>query len=107
MSDMVDQDQAGHLPQLSQSRYERMHEQYYQDDDDQWQSVRNEHKKKKKRTLSKCHFGQILRKRVWYCIQEDFSIQMICQKMFASKSKNALKCNEKCFFSFNIFFFFM
>uniref|UniRef100_A0A3Q3D7F6 LIM and calponin homology domains-containing protein 1-like n=1 Tax=Hippocampus comes TaxID=109280 RepID=A0A3Q3D7F6_HIPCM len=40
MSDMVDQDQAGHLPQLSQSRYERMHEQYnnYEDDDDQWQS---------------------------------------------------------------------
>ncbi|XP_051940707.1 LIM and calponin homology domains-containing protein 1-like isoform X2 [Hippocampus zosterae] len=40
MSDMMDQDQAGHLPQLGQSRYEHMHEQYnnYEDDDDQWQS---------------------------------------------------------------------
>ncbi|XP_061129783.1 LIM and calponin homology domains-containing protein 1a isoform X4 [Syngnathus typhle] len=40
MSDMVDQDEAGHLPQLSLSRYERMHEQYndFQDEDDQWQS---------------------------------------------------------------------
>ncbi|XP_037110516.1 LIM and calponin homology domains-containing protein 1-like isoform X8 [Syngnathus acus] len=40
MSDMVDQDEAGHLPQLSLSRYERMQEQYnnFQDEDDQWQS---------------------------------------------------------------------
>ncbi|XP_061535639.1 LIM and calponin homology domains-containing protein 1a isoform X2 [Phycodurus eques] len=41
MSDMVDQDEAGHLPPpLSLSRYERMHEQYnnFQDEDDQWQS---------------------------------------------------------------------
>ncbi|XP_077426592.1 LIM and calponin homology domains-containing protein 1-like isoform X4 [Vanacampus margaritifer] len=40
LSDMVDQDEAGHVPQLSLSRYERMHEQYnnFEDEDDQWQS---------------------------------------------------------------------
>ncbi|XP_053188538.1 LIM and calponin homology domains-containing protein 1a isoform X1 [Scomber japonicus] len=40
MSDMLNEDEVGHLPTLSQSRYERMQEQYsnFQDDDDQWQS---------------------------------------------------------------------
>lgn len=42
MSDMLNEDEVGHLPTLSQSRYERMQEQYsnFQDDDDQWQNVR-------------------------------------------------------------------
>uniref|UniRef100_A0A672ZSJ6 LIM and calponin homology domains 1a n=1 Tax=Sphaeramia orbicularis TaxID=375764 RepID=A0A672ZSJ6_9TELE len=40
MSDMLNEDELGQLPQLSQSRYERMHEQYnnFQDEDDQWQN---------------------------------------------------------------------
>ncbi|KAM9857013.1 LIM and calponin homology domains-containing protein 1-like [Aulostomus maculatus] len=40
MSDMVNEDEVGHLPLLSQSRYERMHEQYnnVQDEEDQWQN---------------------------------------------------------------------
>ncbi|XP_042293031.1 LIM and calponin homology domains-containing protein 1-like isoform X2 [Thunnus maccoyii] len=40
MSDMLNDDEVGHLPQLSQSRYERMQEQYsnFQDDEDQWQN---------------------------------------------------------------------
>ncbi|KAM9792142.1 LIM and calponin homology domains-containing protein 1-like [Neosynchiropus ocellatus] len=39
MSDIVNEDEVGLLPSLSQSRYERMHEQYnnFQEDDDQWQ----------------------------------------------------------------------
>ncbi|XP_053712083.1 LIM and calponin homology domains-containing protein 1-like isoform X5 [Synchiropus splendidus] len=39
MSDIANEDEVGHLPSLSQSRYERMHEQYnnFQEDDDQWQ----------------------------------------------------------------------
>lgn len=43
MSDMLNEDEVGHLPTLSQSRYERMHEQYnnFQDDEDQWQNVRD------------------------------------------------------------------
>lgn len=40
MSDMLNEDEVGHLPPLSQSRYERMHEQYnnFQEDDDHWQN---------------------------------------------------------------------
>ncbi|KAM7419484.1 hypothetical protein PAMA_016547 [Pampus argenteus] len=40
MSDILNEDEVGHLPPLSQSRYERMHEQYsnFQDDEDQWQN---------------------------------------------------------------------
>lgn len=43
MSDMLNEDEVGHLPPLSQSRYERMHEQYnnFQEDEDQWQNVRD------------------------------------------------------------------
>ncbi|CAK6973981.1 LIM and calponin homology domains-containing protein 1-like isoform X4 [Scomber scombrus] len=40
MSDMLNEDEVGHLPTLSQSRYERMQEQYnnFEDDEDQWQN---------------------------------------------------------------------
>ncbi|XP_041821972.1 LIM and calponin homology domains-containing protein 1-like isoform X2 [Chelmon rostratus] len=39
MSDMLNEEEVGHLPQLSQSRYERMHEQYnsFLEDEDHWQ----------------------------------------------------------------------
>uniref|UniRef100_A0A3P8U6T2 Uncharacterized protein n=1 Tax=Amphiprion percula TaxID=161767 RepID=A0A3P8U6T2_AMPPE len=39
MSDMLNEEEVGHLPPLSQSRYERMHEQYhnFQEDEDHWQ----------------------------------------------------------------------
>ncbi|XP_072240966.1 LIM and calponin homology domains-containing protein 1-like isoform X4 [Leuresthes tenuis] len=39
MSDMVNEEEVGHLPTLSQSRYERMHEQYnsLREDEDHWQ----------------------------------------------------------------------
>uniref|UniRef100_A0A3P9ME40 LIM and calponin homology domains 1a n=1 Tax=Oryzias latipes TaxID=8090 RepID=A0A3P9ME40_ORYLA len=39
MTDMVNEEEAGHLPLLSQSRHERMHEQYnnFQEEEDHWQ----------------------------------------------------------------------
>ncbi|XP_070684312.1 LIM and calponin homology domains-containing protein 1-like [Pempheris klunzingeri] len=39
MSDMLNEEEVGHLPSLSQSRYERMHEQYnnFLEDEDHWQ----------------------------------------------------------------------
>ncbi|XP_076584064.1 uncharacterized protein LOC143319207 isoform X2 [Chaetodon auriga] len=39
MSDMLNEEEVGHLPPLSQSRYERMHEQYnsFLEDEDHWQ----------------------------------------------------------------------
>lgn len=42
MTDMVNEEEAGHLPLLSQSRHERMHEQYnnFQEEEDHWQDVR-------------------------------------------------------------------
>lgn len=43
MSDMLNEDEVGRLPSLSQSRYERMHEQYnnFLEDEDHWQDVRD------------------------------------------------------------------
>ena len=43
MSDMVNEEEVGHLPTLSQSRYEHMHEQYnsLREDEDHWQDVRD------------------------------------------------------------------
>ncbi|KAM6940708.1 uncharacterized protein FYW49_018943 [Xenentodon cancila] len=40
MSDMVNEEEVGHLPSLSQSRYERMLEQYdnFQEEEDHWQN---------------------------------------------------------------------
>ncbi|KAG7221905.1 hypothetical protein INR49_016931, partial [Caranx melampygus] len=40
MGDMLNEDEVGHLPPLSQSRHERMHEQYnsFLEEDDHWQS---------------------------------------------------------------------
>ncbi|XP_068582819.1 LIM and calponin homology domains-containing protein 1-like isoform X3 [Cebidichthys violaceus] len=40
MSDILNEEEVEHLPPLSQSRYERMHEQYnnFQEDDDHWQN---------------------------------------------------------------------
>lgn len=42
MSDMLNEEDVGHLPSLSQSRYERMHEQYnsFVEDEEHWQDVR-------------------------------------------------------------------
>lgn len=41
MSDILNDDELGHLPSLSQSRYEHMHEQYnsVQEDEEHWQDV--------------------------------------------------------------------
>lgn len=43
MSDMLNEEEVGHLPPLSQSRYERMHEQYNSclEDEEHWQNVRD------------------------------------------------------------------
>lgn len=43
MGDMHNEEEVGHLPPLSQSRYERMHEQYNSllEEEDHWQDVRN------------------------------------------------------------------
>ncbi|XP_059190241.1 LIM and calponin homology domains-containing protein 1a [Centropristis striata] len=40
LGDMLNEEEVGHLPPLSQSRHERMHEQYnnFQEDDDHWQN---------------------------------------------------------------------
>lgn len=41
MGDMLNEEEVGHLPMLSQSRHERMHEQYnsFLEEDDHWQDV--------------------------------------------------------------------
>lgn len=43
MGDMLNEEEVGHLPPLSQSRHERMHEQYssFREEEDHWQDVRN------------------------------------------------------------------
>lgn len=43
MGDMDNEEEAGHLPLLSQTRYERMHEQYnsFLEEEDHWQNVRD------------------------------------------------------------------
>lgn len=43
MSDMLNEEEVGNLPPLSQSRYERMHEQYNSclEDEEHWQNVRD------------------------------------------------------------------
>lgn len=43
MGDMGNDEEVGHLPSLSQSRYERMHEQYnsFVEEEDHWQDVRD------------------------------------------------------------------
>ncbi|XP_055363245.1 LIM and calponin homology domains-containing protein 1 isoform X7 [Betta splendens] len=40
LGDMLNEEEVGHMPQLSQSRYERMHEQYnsFLEDEDHWQN---------------------------------------------------------------------
>lgn len=42
MSDMLNEEDVGHLPSQSQSRHERMHEQYnsFLEDEEHWQDVR-------------------------------------------------------------------
>lgn len=42
MGDMLNEEDGGHLPPLSQSRYERMHEQYnsFLEEEDHWRDVR-------------------------------------------------------------------
>lgn len=42
MSDILNEGEVEHLPPLSQSRYERMHEQYnsFLEEEDHWQDVR-------------------------------------------------------------------
>lgn len=42
MGDMANEDEAGHFPSLSPSRYERMHQQCnaFVEEEDQWQDVR-------------------------------------------------------------------
>lgn len=42
MSDILNEEEVEHLPPLSQSRNERMHEPYnnFEEDDDHWQNVR-------------------------------------------------------------------
>lgn len=42
MGDIINEDEMGHSPSLSQSRYERMHEQYNNlvEEEDHWQDVR-------------------------------------------------------------------
>lgn len=41
MNDILSEEEVEHLPPLSQSRHERMHEQYnnFPEEDDEWQSV--------------------------------------------------------------------
>lgn len=41
MGDMLNDEEVGHLPSLSQSRHEHMHEQYnnFLEDEDHWQDV--------------------------------------------------------------------
>lgn len=42
MGDIINEDEMGHPPSLSQSRYERMHEQYnnFVEEEEHWQGVR-------------------------------------------------------------------
>lgn len=45
MGDIINEDEMGHSPSLSQSRYERMHEQYnnFVEEEEHWQDVRRLH----------------------------------------------------------------
>lgn len=42
MGDMINEEEVGYLPPMSQSRHERMHEQYnsFLEDEEHWQDVR-------------------------------------------------------------------
>lgn len=42
MGDMINEEEVGYLPPMSQSRHERMHEQYnsFQEDEEHWRNVR-------------------------------------------------------------------
>lgn len=44
MSDILNEDEVGHLPHISQSRYERMQEQYnsFMEEENEWQDVRRD-----------------------------------------------------------------
>lgn len=43
LSDILNEDEVGHLPHISQSRYERMQEQYnsFREEENEWQDVRD------------------------------------------------------------------
>lgn len=43
MGDILNEEEVGHVPPLSLSRYERMHEQYnnFVEDEEHWQGVRD------------------------------------------------------------------
>lgn len=44
MGDILNEDEMGHSPSLSQSQYERMHEQYnFVEEEEHWQDVRRLH----------------------------------------------------------------
>lgn len=42
MGDMINEEEVGYLPPMSQSRHERMHDQYnsFLEDEEHWQNVR-------------------------------------------------------------------
>ncbi|XP_074542743.1 uncharacterized protein LOC141802856 isoform X3 [Halichoeres trimaculatus] len=48
MGDILNEDEVGHLPQLSQSRHERMHDNNFMEDDDHWRDDLNRWKSRRR-----------------------------------------------------------
>lgn len=53
MGDMINEEEVGYLPPMSQSRHERMHEQYnsFVEEEDHWRDVRGLCKTLRKKSL--------------------------------------------------------
>ncbi|TNN89620.1 LIM and calponin y domains-containing protein 1 [Liparis tanakae] len=75
MSDILNEEEVEHLPPLSQSRYERMHEQSnnFQEDDDQWQSELARWKNRRRSTSQELIKKEEERKRMEKRMKEEGS----------------------------------
>ncbi|XP_039650157.1 LIM and calponin homology domains-containing protein 1-like isoform X6 [Perca fluviatilis] len=75
MGDMLNEEEVGHLPPLSQSRYERMHEQYnnFQEDDDHWQNELARWKNRRRSTSQELIKKEEERKRMEKRMKEEGS----------------------------------
>ncbi|XP_068444648.1 LIM and calponin homology domains-containing protein 1-like isoform X2 [Clinocottus analis] len=75
MSDILNEEEVEHLPPLSQSRYERMHEQYnnFQEDDDHWQNELARWKNRRRSTSQELIKKEEERKRMEKRMKEEGS----------------------------------
>ncbi|KAM9363727.1 LIM and calponin homology domains-containing protein 1-like [Symphorus nematophorus] len=75
MGDMLSEEEVGHLPPLSQSRYERMHEQYnsFMEDEDHWQDDLARWKNRRRSASQELIKKEEERKRIEKQMKEDGS----------------------------------